>query len=172
MAVTEYDVGPGAYGVALAADGAVWTSLTGRGELARDGQVSRVRLDTGESRPMVLARGPDGAIWFSRGDGRIGRITPADDITAYPLPTAGAAPVGIHAEGEAVWVHRDRCRSDRPHLSWRADRGIPAPGPVLLPARHRRHTGRRLLGHAVAASSVAWVWLLSGEGPNVTVAPT
>ena len=44
MAVTEYDVGPGAYGVALAADGAVWTSLTGRGELARvgpDGTESR-----------------------------------------------------------------------------------------------------------------------------------
>jgi hypothetical protein len=43
MLVTEYDVGPGAYGVALAADGAVWTSLTGRGELARvgpDGQVA------------------------------------------------------------------------------------------------------------------------------------
>ena len=34
---TEYDVGPGAYGVAIAADGAVWTSLTGRGELARVG---------------------------------------------------------------------------------------------------------------------------------------
>ena len=37
MLVTEYDVGPGAYGVAVAADGAVWTSLTGRGELARVG---------------------------------------------------------------------------------------------------------------------------------------
>ena len=80
MLVTEYDVGPGAYGVALAADGAAWTSLTGRGELARvgpDGQVSQIRLDTGQSRPMVLARGPDDAIWFSRGDGRIGRTDPA-----------------------------------------------------------------------------------------------
>ena len=80
MDVIQYDVGPGAYGVARADDGAVWTSLTGRGELARvspDGQVSRIQLDTGQSRPMVLARGPDGAIWFSRGDGRIGRIDPA-----------------------------------------------------------------------------------------------
>jgi virginiamycin B lyase len=41
MLVTEYDVGPGAYGVALAADGAVWTSLTGRGELARVGPDGR-----------------------------------------------------------------------------------------------------------------------------------
>ena len=54
MLVTEYDVGPGAYGVAVAADGAVWTSLTGRGELARvgpDGQVSRIRLDAGAEPP-------------------------------------------------------------------------------------------------------------------------
>ena len=32
MIVTEYEVGPGAYGVALDADGAAWTSLTGRGD--------------------------------------------------------------------------------------------------------------------------------------------
>ena len=38
MIVTEYEVGPGAYGVALGADGAAWTSLTGRGELARVGR--------------------------------------------------------------------------------------------------------------------------------------
>ena len=38
MVVTEYEVGPGAYGVTLGADGAAWTSLTGRGELARVGR--------------------------------------------------------------------------------------------------------------------------------------
>src|SRR5262249_43096353 len=100
MAVTEYDVGPGAYGVALAADGAVWTSLTGRGELARvgpDGQVSRVRLDIGQSRPMVLAGGPDGAIWFSRGDGRSGRIDPAGVVSSVPVLTPAGSPYGLCA---------------------------------------------------------------------------
>ena len=100
MVVTEYDVGPGAYGVALATDGAVWTSLTGRGELARvgpDGQVSRVGLDTGQSRPMVLARGPDGAIWFSRGDGRIGRIDPAGAVSSVPVLTPAGSPYGLCA---------------------------------------------------------------------------
>ena len=94
MLVTEYDVGPGAYGVALAADGAVWTSLTGSGELARvdpDGQVSRIRLDTGQSRPMVLARGP-------ASDGGCG---------------AGRHP----RRGRGRVVRRDRCRPDRPHQS-------------------------------------------------------
>ena len=65
MVVTEYEVGLGAYGVAIAADGAVWTSLIERGELARvdpGGQVSRVRLDSAHSRPMVLALGPDDAV--------------------------------------------------------------------------------------------------------------
>jgi hypothetical protein len=91
MLVIEYDVGPGAYGVAQAGDGAVWTSLPERGALARvspDGQVSRVPLDAGPSRPMVLALGPDGAIWFSRGDGRIGRIAPSGDLSSVPVTTA------------------------------------------------------------------------------------
>jgi len=91
MIVTEYEVGPGAYGVTLGADGAAWTSLTGRGELARvgpDGQVSHVSLDSAQSRPMVLARGPDDAIWFSRGDGQIGRADPAGTVSAMPVPAA------------------------------------------------------------------------------------
>ena len=100
MLVTEYDVGPGAYGVAVAADGAVWTSLTGRGELARvgpDGQVSRIRLDPGPSRPMVLARGPDDAIWFSLGDGRIGRTDPDGTVSSVPVLTPAGSPYGLCA---------------------------------------------------------------------------
>ncbi|HEX3955517.1 MAG TPA: virginiamycin B lyase, partial [Trebonia sp.] len=107
MLVIEYDVGPGAYGVAQAGDGAVWTSLPERGALARvgpDGQVSRVPLDAGPSRPMVLAPGPDGALWCTLNHANaIARITPAGGVTTYPLPTAGAAPVGIHAGPESVW---------------------------------------------------------------------
>jgi virginiamycin B lyase len=55
MIVTEYDVGPGAYGVALAADGAACTSLVERGGLARvgpGGDVSRISLPDAQSRPM------------------------------------------------------------------------------------------------------------------------
>ena len=92
MIVTEYEVGPGAYGVTLGADGAAWTSLTGRGELARvgpDGQVSHVSLDSAQSRPMVLARGPDDAIWFSRGDGQIGRADPTGTVFLNACAHAG-----------------------------------------------------------------------------------
>ena len=102
--VTEYDVGPGAYGVALAADGAAWTSLVERGELVRvgpDGQVSRIKLEAG-SRPMVLARGPDGAIWFSRGDGHIGRVGGAGTgsagaVSAVPVLSRAGSPYGLCA---------------------------------------------------------------------------
>jgi hypothetical protein len=51
MLVTEYDVGPGAYGVAVAADGAVWTSLTGRG-------------------------GPDGSVWVALETGSLAHLIP------------------------------------------------------------------------------------------------
>ena len=87
MVVTEYNVGPGAYGVTIAADGAGWTSLVGRGELARvapGGQVSRVPLDPVDCRPMVLALGPDAAVWFSRGDGRLGRVAPDGAVSSVP----------------------------------------------------------------------------------------
>ena len=107
MLVTEYDVGPGAYGVAVAAEGSVWTSLTGRGELAQvgpDGQVSRIRLDTGQSRPMVLARGPDDAIWFSRGDGQIGRTDPSGTVSSVPVLTPAGSPYGLCAgPGRTLW---------------------------------------------------------------------
>jgi streptogramin lyase len=107
MRVTEYDVGPGAYGVALAADGAVWASLPERGELVRlgpGGHVSRVRLDAAESRPMVLTPGPDGAIWFSRGDGRIGRVTPAGDVSSVPVASPARSLYGVCAGPDgALW---------------------------------------------------------------------
>lgn len=100
MIVTQYDVGPGAYGVVAAADGTTWTSLVERGELAcvsPGGQVSRVRLKAGQSRPMVLTCGPDGAIWFSRGDGRIGRIDPAGTVSSVPVATPAGSPYGLCA---------------------------------------------------------------------------
>jgi len=105
MIVTEYEVGPGAYGVTLGADGAAWTSLTGRGELARvgpDGRVSHVSLDSAQSRPMVLARGPDDAIWFSRGDGQIGRADPAGTVSSMPVLTPEGSPYGLCAGPDAT----------------------------------------------------------------------
>ena len=107
MNITEYHVGPGAYGVALAADGAAWTTLVERGELARvdpGGQVSRVRLETGLSRPMVLALGSDGAIWFSRGDGRIGRVDPAGTVSSVPVATPADSLYGLCAgPDQTLW---------------------------------------------------------------------
>lgn len=52
MRVTEHDVGPGAYGVAITPDGAVWTSLVEGGELARidsDGTCTMITLDSPRS---------------------------------------------------------------------------------------------------------------------------
>ena len=107
MVVTEYEVGPGAYGVDVAADGAVWTSLAERGELAcvgPGGRVSRVRLDSAHSRPMVLALGPDAAVWFSRGDGRIGRVEPGGTVSSVPVLTPEGSPYGLCAgPGQALW---------------------------------------------------------------------
>ena len=65
MIVSEYEVGPGAYGVALGADGAAWTSLTGRGELARVG-------------PDGIALGPDRSVWIALETGTLIHLTESD----------------------------------------------------------------------------------------------
>jgi virginiamycin B lyase len=100
MIVTEYEVGPGAYGVALGADGAAWTSLTGRGELARVGRghpgwgcwatlwaaSSAVRLDRDGgiaqevgfepgAEPHEIALGPDRSVWIALETGTLVHLT-------------------------------------------------------------------------------------------------
>lgn len=108
MRVTEHRVGEGAYGVTVAADGAVWATLTGSGELVRlgvAGDIERIRLDSQLSRPMVIAAGADGAVWFSRGDGVIGRVDPGGVICAQPVGADGGSPYGIclGPDGRTVW---------------------------------------------------------------------
>jgi hypothetical protein len=100
--ITEYQVGPGAYGVAISADGSVWTSLVDRGALARvspDGQASQLQLDSAQSRPMVLTQGPDGTIWFTRGDGLIGRIAADGGTTSLPVRTPTGDAWSLVGEG-------------------------------------------------------------------------
>ena len=68
MVVTEYDVGPGAYGVAIATDGVVWTSLVERGELAGVG------LQPG-AEPHGLAIASDGTLWVALEAGSLAHLT-------------------------------------------------------------------------------------------------
>jgi virginiamycin B lyase len=107
MDVINYDVGPGAYGVAVATDGTVWTTLVERGELAcvdPGGQVGRVQLDAERSRPMVVTPGHDGAVWFSRADGHIGRVDADRSVTSKPVLTATGSPYGLcTGPDQALW---------------------------------------------------------------------
>lgn len=108
IVITEHQIGQGAYGVAVAADGTVWTTRVGAGELVAlhpDGQVRRIGLDSDHSRPMVIACDPQGSVWFSRGDGAIGHINAAGDITSQPVLTADGSPYGLclGPDQRSVW---------------------------------------------------------------------
>lgn len=108
MVVTEHQIGPGAYGVAITPDGTVWTTLADRGELVAlrpDREVTRVRLDSEHSRPMVITCDPAGSLWFSRGDGAIGHVDAAGSVTSRPVLTAEGSPYGLclGPDGESVW---------------------------------------------------------------------
>jgi len=73
MIVTEYEVGPGAYGVALGADGAAWTSLTDR-----DGSITQeVGFEPG-AEPHGIALGPDRSVWIALETGTVINLTESE----------------------------------------------------------------------------------------------
>ena len=91
--VQEHDVPAGSrpHDVAVAADGTVWYTAQGSGELGRldprTGRVTEVALGSG-SRPHGVIVGPDGAAWVT--DGGLNALVRVDADTSavrrFPLP--------------------------------------------------------------------------------------
>ncbi len=92
--VQEFDVPAGSrpHDVAVAADGTVWYTAQGSGELGRldpaSGEVAEIPLGQG-SRPHGVIIGPDDAPWITDGGlNAIVRVDPStSEVTTYPLST-------------------------------------------------------------------------------------
>src|SRR5260370_37288280 len=48
--------------------------------------ITEFPLLSNDSGPSGITAGPDGNLWFTQAGGKIGRITPAGNITEFPLP--------------------------------------------------------------------------------------
>ncbi len=54
--------------------------------------------------PGAITSGSDGALWFTEGANKIGRMTTSGAVTEYPIPTANSNPSGIAAGPDgALW---------------------------------------------------------------------
>ena len=95
------------YGVCTGSDDTVWYTLLDAdriGHITADGRAEEFSLSLG-CMPSMIWAGPDGALWVTLNQANaICRCSIAGDITTYPLPTPGAAPVGICASQDAVWI--------------------------------------------------------------------
>ncbi len=81
--------------IAVGADGSVWFtshSYNGApaalGKVAADGTVTEYQAPIGAE---SIVAGGDGNFWFAEANG-IGRVTPAGEITSFPLPAGSGAP--------------------------------------------------------------------------------
>ena len=73
------------------------------GRIAADGTVEEFTVPAG-SMPSLLAAGLDGTLWVTLNQANaVGTLSRAGELTTYPLPTAGAAPVGICASAQGAW---------------------------------------------------------------------
>jgi streptogramin lyase len=117
--ITELPI-PSSGGVAKGPDGNIWVT--------EDGKIAQFVLDGKAAYPNVhqfgvpggmatvgITKGSDGNLWFTGDGNNIGRITPAGNVTEFPIPTGfgGAGPITLghdgnvyFAESEAVQIGR------------------------------------------------------------------
>ncbi|MCL2450915.1 MAG: Virginiamycin B lyase [Polyangiaceae bacterium] len=94
--VTQYSVLADILGIVMGPDGNMWfTDQTSNAiwRMTPDGVGTPFDLPSG-SAPQEITVGSDGNLWFTEWD-RIGRITPAGDITEFAVPTVNSDPLGI-----------------------------------------------------------------------------
>jgi len=103
-------------GLVAGPDGAIWLTMSKSWRQAMPqtppsiyrlnvtGGATIFALDTGAT-PQQITVGPDDNLWFTDpGLNRIGRITTAGLVTAYPIPTGASGPLGITAGPDgALW---------------------------------------------------------------------
>ncbi|HVE66186.1 MAG TPA: hypothetical protein VNC59_06365, partial [Thermoanaerobaculia bacterium] len=98
------------FGIAAGPDGNLWLSLAmgnadkgGVGRATTAGEVTLFLVPSlhggfFENMPEDITAGPDGNVWFTEKLQRaIGRITPAGQLTEFPLPAGAGNPLGIVA---------------------------------------------------------------------------
>ncbi|SCK31560.1 virginiamycin B lyase [Streptomyces sp. WMMB 714] len=101
--------GRGPYAVAEDADGALWVTLAGSGQIAELNDREPPRLHSAgraDARPTVVAAGPDGrTMWFTEFlAGRVVGVRPGRTPVRVPLPAGDEGPYGVTAGPDgAVW---------------------------------------------------------------------
>jgi virginiamycin B lyase len=104
--------------------------------------------------PLAIAPGPDGNVWFteySRFGNSIGRITPAGQITKFPIPTDESIPAAITTGPDgAMWFTEGRGNQIGRITTSGVFTEFPVPGPFI-----------QLTG--IAAGSDGNLWFTGGE---------
>ena len=107
-------------GITAGPDGNLWfTEPTKIGRITTAGIITEFPMPTNETEPFAITGGPDGNVWFTEEStmeqinkgikaGKIGRITPAGNITEFPLPTDEFSPNGIAAGPDGNLWFTDR----------------------------------------------------------------
>ena len=98
--------GEAGHPIAAGPDGALWFFVADNGVFSTrmtpsDGKMQRFPMPPGPM-PKALTAGPDGNLWYA-GDGRVGRLTPAGQVSEFPA--AGLRTTGIVTGPDgALWA--------------------------------------------------------------------
>jgi streptogramin lyase len=121
----------GPYGITRGADGNVWYAGYGTGSVGKvtpDG--TNTDYPVPGSFPFAITSGPDGALWFSTGPMKIGRITTAGDVQTVGNTTA-IDPSGFAAGSDGnIWFSEGNRISRITPTGAVSEFDLPGPHPV------------------------------------------
>jgi streptogramin lyase len=110
--ITQYPISPTALpeSIVAGADGNLWFADTGNnaiGKITPAGVITEYPISTANDGPTVVAKGPDGNVWFNENNGQIpklGEISPAGNITEHPISQGAYVVLGIAAGPDGnIW---------------------------------------------------------------------
>ncbi len=107
--VTEFSIGGEALsGIAVGADGALWSTEPGRGRIVRvdtAGAVSTFSVPGPGAELSSIVAGADGALWFTEGKrDEVGRITTTGAVSEFALPPGSDARDIVAGSDGALWL--------------------------------------------------------------------
>ena len=141
--------------VAVAPDGSGWFTIDFNSAMGRvkDGKLERLAKPTANLEPVGLAVGPDGAAWFTDAPaGVVSRLTPAGELTSFPLQTkvAKLGQIALARDG-SLWFAEGNAQSITRLKDGKFER---TPIPFVLGGP---------VGGAVAPDGTVWSTLLAAN---------
>jgi hypothetical protein len=97
--------------------------MTGIGRITPSGEIIEISVPAVPD-PVGITAGPDGNVWFTDGDGSVGRVTPQGAVTSFPTPNSSPNSIAAGPDGNLWFTEVDGNRIGRLEIGGEGHLGL------------------------------------------------